>query len=81
MCYNYKIFQVTDFIQGEYQDIVTIFAEKLNFTLRQFLRFDGAWGSFDKQSGKWSGMISNMVNGEADLSIFLGGLHLVNFKN
>ena len=75
------IFQVTDFIQGEYQDIVTIFSEKLNFKLRQFLRFDGAWGSFDKQSGKWNGMISNMVNGEADLSIFLGGLRLVNFKN
>ena len=70
------IFQVTDFIQGEYQDIVTIFSQKLNFKLRQFLRFDGAWGSFDEKSGKWEGMISNMVNGEADLTIFLGGLYL-----
>ena len=60
-------FQVTNFIEGEYQDIVRLFSGMMNFTLRQFKRFDGGWGSLDKQTGEWSGMISSLVNGEADM--------------
>ena len=60
---------MTDFIEGEYQDIITVFSEMMNFTLRQFKRFDGGWGSFDKQTGEWNGMISNLVSGEADIII------------
>ena len=39
----------------------------LNFNLRQFKRIDGSWGSFDRKTGKWGGMVSNLVNGEADI--------------
>ena len=34
------------------------FSEMLNFRIRQFKRFDGGWGSYDKETGQWSGMIA-----------------------
>ena len=45
-----------------------MFSEILNFKIRQFKRFDGGWGSLDKKTGKWNGMFSNLINGEADLA-------------
>ena len=42
------------------------FSEMLNFKVRQFKRFDGGWGALDKETGQWSGMILNLINGEAD---------------
>ena len=63
-----KHFQVTDMVQGKFQDILEIFSEILNFKIRQFKRLDGGWGSLDKETGQWNGMISNLVNNEADLS-------------
>ena len=40
----------------------------LNFQVRQFKRQDGGWGSLDSDTGQWNGMVSNLVNGEADLT-------------
>ena len=54
-------------VKGEFVDILESFSEKLNFSVRQFKRFDGGWGSLDKQTGEWSGMISSLVNAEADM--------------
>ena len=54
-------------IQGEYQDILKVFSRSLNFHIRQFKRIDGYWGSFIYRTNRWNGMISNIVNGEADL--------------
>ena len=62
-----KYFQVTDMVQGKFQDILEIFSEILNFKIRQFKRLDGGWGTLDKETGQWNGMISNLVNSEADL--------------
>ena len=42
------------------------FSEILNFRVRQFRRFDNSWGVLDAETGKWNGMISNLINGEAD---------------
>ena len=39
----------------------------LNFQVRQFKRQDRGWGSLDSDTGQWNGMVSNLVNGEADL--------------
>ena len=39
----------------------------LNFKTRLFQRIDRKWGIFNKESGKWEGMIENLQNGEADL--------------
>ena len=60
-------FQVTDLVQGEFQDILRLFSGKLNFKIRQFKRIDGEWGYLNKETGKWNGMISNLKNGEADM--------------
>ena len=38
----------------------------LKFRVSQFRRFDNAWGALDEETGKWNGMISNLINGEAD---------------
>ena len=54
-------------IQGEFQDILRLFSVKLNFNIRQFKRIDGEWGNLNKETGKWNGMVSNLINGEADI--------------
>ena len=38
-------------VKGEFVDILESFSEKLNFSVRQFKRFDGVWGGFDKETG------------------------------
>ena len=59
-------FQITNLVYGDYQDILMLLSEMLNFRVRQFRRFDNGWGAFDKETGQWSGMISNLINDEAD---------------
>ena len=54
-------------MEGQYQDVLKVFSEMLNFQVRQFKRQDGGWGSVDSDTGQWNGMVSNLVNGEADL--------------
>ena len=54
-------------VQGEFQDILRLFSDSLNFNIRQFKRIDGAWGSLNKETGLWNGMILNLKNGEADM--------------
>ena len=59
--------KVTNLIKGQYQDFLKVFSEMLNFQVRQFRRQDGGWGSRNSDTGEWSGMVSNLVNDEADL--------------
>ena len=54
-------------VHGEFQDVLRLFSASLNFNIRQFKRLDGAWGSLNKKTGEWNGMISNLKNGEADM--------------
>ena len=54
-------------MEGQYQDVLKVFSEMLNFQVRQFKRQDRGWGSLDSDTGQWNGMVSNLVNGEADL--------------
>ena len=54
-------------VQGEFQDILGLFSAILNFNIRQFKRIDGEWGTLNKETGEWNGMISNLKNGEADM--------------
>ena len=54
-------------VQGEFQDILGFFSGSLNFNIQQFKRIDGEWGALKKETGKWNGMISNLMNGEADM--------------
>ena len=41
----------------------------LNFRIQEFKRVDGGWGIFDRESGQWNGLISNLIKGEADVGI------------
>ena len=54
-------------VQGEFHDILGLFSDKLNFNIRQFKRIDGEWGTLNKETGEWNGMISNLMNGDADI--------------
>ena len=54
-------------VQGECQDILGLFSAILNFNIQQFKRIDGEWGTLNKETGEWNGMISNLKNGEADI--------------
>ena len=44
-----------------------MFEKALNISVRQFKRIDGAWGLLDKTTGKWTGMVSSVINREAEL--------------
>ena len=59
--------QVSDLVVGLYPDVLKMFAKALNVSFRQFKRIDGTWGLLNKKTGKWSGMVSNLINGEAEL--------------
>ena len=39
----------------------------LNFTVRLFKRKDSKWGAIQRSTGKWNGMVGNILNGDADL--------------
>ena len=43
--------QVTNLVKGEFEDILESFSQTLKFRVQQFKRFDGGWGSFDKETG------------------------------
>jgi ABC-type amino acid transport substrate-binding protein len=48
-------------------DILGILEHQLNFTSNIYVRMDHEWGNIDKSTGKWDGMISNLLDGSADL--------------
>jgi hypothetical protein len=65
-----RTFDVTGLVQGMYFEVLKILEEQLNFTTRLFKREDGVWGSGfiqDNGSFKTSGMITNLVEGSADI--------------
>ena len=56
----------------------------LNFTVRLFNRKDSKWGAVQKSTGKWNGMIGNILNGDADfiaasLTIFGSRIQVLDF--
>ena len=65
--FDYLLTQVTNLIYGEHQDLLKLLSKILNFRIRQFRRFDGAWGAIDQETGQWNGMISNQIKGEVDI--------------
>ncbi|CAG0892374.1 unnamed protein product [Darwinula stevensoni] len=44
-------------------------AQRRNFTIVYIKPPDGKWGSWDKEKQKWTGMLGQVANGEADLAI------------
>ena len=52
---------------GFYPDMLKVFSEKLNFTIREFMRNDDVWAKLDPVTKEWSGMIKNLMDQEADL--------------
>jgi hypothetical protein len=48
-------------------DLLKVFEQKFNFTTKLYKRMDGNWGSLDQETGTWNGMISNILDGSADL--------------
>ena len=47
--------------------MTAVFAKNLNFTIREFKRKDGVWAKLDPITKKWSGMIKNLFDLEADI--------------
>ncbi len=55
---------------GLYMDLLNTLQNDMNFTTTLYVRKDGAWGH--PVNGTWVGMVSNLLNKEADF--MLGGL-------
>ena len=45
-------YDVTENVRGKYNDLLYLFADSLNFTVKQFKRIDGKWGGLDEITGK-----------------------------
>ena len=58
---------MTGLTYGYYPDMLNVFAEKLNFTYREFHRKDDVWARIDPITKEWSGMIKNLADGDVDL--------------
>ena len=52
-------------------DIFNSLARHLNFTYSIALSRDGQWGSVDKDTGKWNGIVRDIIDGEADIAAAL----------
>ena len=54
---------------GLVPDIFNSFARQLNFTYSIALSRDGYWGAVDKETGRWNGIIGDVVDGVADIAV------------
>ena len=52
--------------KGYLEDLLQVFASKLNFTLRQFTRTDRRWTPQDPVTKEFGGMVKNLRLGQAD---------------
>ena len=52
---------------GMVPDIVEDLAESLNFTYKLELSRDGYWGTYDKDTGEWSGIVKDLMDDVADV--------------
>ena len=52
---------------GMVPDIFNSLAKQLNFTYSIAMSRDRNWGSLDKESGEWNGIIRDILDGEADI--------------
>ena len=51
---------------GSFPEALLQLQDDLNFTARMLRRQDRGWGGLNEQ-GEWTGMVSSLVKGEADL--------------
>ena len=52
---------------GIIPDVVDYLAESLNFTYDLTLSRDGLWGNYRKETGKWNGIIKDLVDDVGDI--------------
>ena len=52
---------------GMVPDIVEFLAKTLNFTYDLGFPRDGSWGAFDDDTGEWSGIIGDILDGDVDV--------------
>ena len=54
---------------GMIPDIFNSLAKQLNFTYSIAMSRDRNWGSLDKETGKWNGIIRDVIDGDADVAV------------
>ena len=52
---------------GMVPDIVEFLAKTMNFTYDLGFPRDGSWGAFNKDTGEWSGIIGDILDGDVDV--------------
>jgi ABC-type amino acid transport substrate-binding protein len=55
-------------ITGLFQDIIHHLEDSLNFTAQTKVSKDGKWGSYEKDTSSWNGMVGMLINNEADIA-------------
>jgi hypothetical protein len=67
-----QTYDVTGLVEGMFFEVLTTLESELNFKTRLYKREDGIWGSgYLQEDGTYttSGMISDLVNGSADMIV------------
>merc|ERR1719318_212799 len=55
--------------EGYLLDLVTLLAGKLSFDFTLSLVGDGKYGTYDENTGQWTGMIGEVMSGAADMAV------------
>ncbi len=64
---SYFIECCTGDISGIFPHALTTLERRLNFTTKVYKRQDGQWGSLNKDTGQWAGMVKDVIDGNADI--------------
>lgn len=56
-----------DDLSGEFADVFRVLSREMNFSVRLLRREDRQWAAI--KDGKWTGMVSTLLKGEADLAL------------
>lgn len=62
-----ETYDVTDWTFGPYYEVFVDFSNALNFTYHLYKRKDGLFAAIDKYGGKEKGMITNLMDGSAEI--------------
>ncbi len=62
-----QTYDVTEFVYGPYYDYFLLLSDMFNFTFTLYKRKDSQWGGLDEATRLPTGMMSNLVDGSAEL--------------
>ena len=61
-------------------ELLNVISKRLNFKMHRYSPTDGNWGSLNKVTGKWNGMIQEVISGRANIAMSGIGVYEPRFQ-